>query len=234
MIYCGFITTVRIIKIIGVLQIILATVATSIGIAITFKFRQVNQDTGNAYQIPIGYVETPWTTKYCAGVWIGLVMLVAGGFNSMSDVKPEKSKYIYASLVLNFVVAVFSIIIITYIGKALIWFKSCSYTYHDGETIGTNSCSEQDKTTGASYYYTFLVTLILVIPLVIINNYLIFVANSVLFEGLCSGLCFRKIVYKYKDSKNRAISFKTKNTRVFDQEMQNFPQQEILKDSFVV
>ncbi|XP_012564536.1 uncharacterized protein LOC100209175 isoform X2 [Hydra vulgaris] len=199
MIYCGFITTVRIIKIIGVLQIILAIVATSIGIAITFKFRQVNQDTDKVYQIPIGYVETPWTTKYCAGVWIGLVMLVAGGFNSMSDVKPEKSKYIYASLVLNFVVAVFSIIIITYIGKALIWFKSCSYTYHDGETIGTNSCSEQDKTT-----------------------------------GLCTGLCFRKIVYKYKDSKNRAISFKTKNTRVFDQEMQNFPQQEILKDSFVV
>ena len=70
----GKISTTQVIKILGIVQCILAILATSMGIAMSVKFHKIKQETHTPYEHAIDYIDNPWTTKYGAGIWIGLVV----------------------------------------------------------------------------------------------------------------------------------------------------------------
>ena len=74
MILLGKISTTQVIKILGIVQCILAILATSMGIAMSVKFHKIKQETHTPYEHAIDYIDNPWTTKYGAGIWIGLVV----------------------------------------------------------------------------------------------------------------------------------------------------------------
>ena len=74
MILFGKVSTAQLIKILGIVQSILAILATSMGIAMSVKFHKIHQETNTPYEHAIDYIDNPWTTKYGAGIWIGLVV----------------------------------------------------------------------------------------------------------------------------------------------------------------
>ena len=78
MILLGKISTTQVIKILGIVQCILAILATSMGIAMSVKFHKIKQETHTPYEHAIDYIDNPWTTKYGAGIWIGLVVSLLG------------------------------------------------------------------------------------------------------------------------------------------------------------
>ena len=78
MILLGKISTTQVIKILGIVQCILAILATSMGIAMSVKFHKIKQEAHTPYQHAIDYIDNPWTTKYGAGIWIGLVVSLLG------------------------------------------------------------------------------------------------------------------------------------------------------------
>ena len=78
MILFGKISTAQVIKILGIVQCILAILATSMGIAMSVKFHKIKQETHTPYERAIDYIDNPWTTKYGAGIWIGLVVSLLG------------------------------------------------------------------------------------------------------------------------------------------------------------
>jgi len=218
MIFCGKLSSAQVVKILGIIQCVLSIIITCLGITITVKFREVHHETGSEYELAIDYVNNPWTTKYGAGIWMGLVLLVAGIFGSTADVKPEKSKYTYASLVFNILAVIVALIFIPYTANAISWYESCTYTYHIGNgKIGTRDCSTQDKSMGNDLYVTLLVALILILPVTIITIVFIVYANLVLFDGCCDGGCYRQLIYKVKGGSAAKVKVKTKNTHEFDQ-----------------
>lgn len=78
MILFGKISTAQVIKILGIVQCILAILATSMGIAMSVKFHKIKQEANTPYERAIDYIDNPWTTKYGAGIWIGLVVSLLG------------------------------------------------------------------------------------------------------------------------------------------------------------
>ena len=78
MILLGKFSTAQVIKILGIVQCILAILATSMGIAMSVKFHKIKQETHTPYEHAIDYIDNPWTTKYGAGIWIGLVVSLLG------------------------------------------------------------------------------------------------------------------------------------------------------------
>ena len=78
MILFGKISTTQVIKILGIVQCILAILATSMGIAMSVKFHKIKQEANTPYERAIDYIDNPWTTKYGAGIWIGLVVSLLG------------------------------------------------------------------------------------------------------------------------------------------------------------
>ena len=48
------------------------------GIAMSVKFHKIKQETHTPYEHAIDYIDNPWTTKYGAGIWIGLVVSLLG------------------------------------------------------------------------------------------------------------------------------------------------------------
>ena len=78
MILFGKFSTAQVIKILGIVQCILAILATSMGIAMSVKFHKIKQETHTPYEHAIDYIDNPWTTKYGAGIWIGLVVSLLG------------------------------------------------------------------------------------------------------------------------------------------------------------
>ena len=78
MILLGKFSTAQVIKILGIVQCILAILATSMGIAMSVKFHKVKQEANTPYERAIDYIDNPWTTKYGAGIWIGLVVSLLG------------------------------------------------------------------------------------------------------------------------------------------------------------
>ena len=74
MILCGRFTPAQFVKILGIVQVIIAIIVTSVGIAITVKFATVHHESGSAYEHALDYIDNPWTTKYGAGIWMGLVV----------------------------------------------------------------------------------------------------------------------------------------------------------------
>ena len=78
MILLGKISTTQVIKILSIVQCILAILATSMGIAMSVKFHKIKQETHTPYEHAIDYIDNPWTTKYGAGIWIGLVVSLLG------------------------------------------------------------------------------------------------------------------------------------------------------------
>ena len=78
MILLGKISTTQVIKILGIVQCILAILATSMGIAMSVKFHKIKQEANTPYERAIDYIDNPWTTKYGAGIWIGLVVSLLG------------------------------------------------------------------------------------------------------------------------------------------------------------
>ena len=74
----GKISTTQVIKILGIVQCILAILATSMGIAMSVKFHKIKQEANTPYERAIDYIDNPWTTKYGAGIWIGLVVSLLG------------------------------------------------------------------------------------------------------------------------------------------------------------
>ena len=61
-------------RIISIVQIITAIAITCVGIAITVKFRKIHHEDGTPYEAALNYIDNPWTTKYAAGVWMGLIV----------------------------------------------------------------------------------------------------------------------------------------------------------------
>ena len=78
MILFGKFSTAQVIKILGIVQCIMAILATSMGIAMSVKFHKIKQETHTPYEHAIDYIDNPWTTKYGAGIWIGLVVSLLG------------------------------------------------------------------------------------------------------------------------------------------------------------
>ena len=78
MLLFGKISTAQVIKILGIVQCILAILATSMGIAMSVKFHKIKQEAHTPYERAIDYIDNPWTTKYGAGIWIGLVVSLLG------------------------------------------------------------------------------------------------------------------------------------------------------------
>lgn len=218
MIIAGKITSGQLVKILGIIQCVLAIVVTSLGITITIKFAHVHHEKDTPYEHATKYVNNQWTTEYGAAIWMGLAMLVAGVVSSSADVKPEKSKLTYASIILNTTVAIFSVVLIVFSVDAISWYKDCQYYYiQSNGTTGTNDCSSKDKSTGNDLYVALLVMVAIVLPISVATVIFSVMNNIVLFDDCCDGGCFRGLIYKFKGGGNPAVSFKTKNTHEFDQ-----------------
>ena len=78
MILFGKIGTTQVIKILGIVQCLLAILATSMGIAMSVKFHKIHHEANTPYEHAVDYIDNPWTTKYGAGIWIGLVVSFLG------------------------------------------------------------------------------------------------------------------------------------------------------------
>lgn len=227
MIHCGRLTTKQIIKILGIFQIIGAIIITAVGVAVVIKFIKVHHEAGTDTEFADAYIDMPWTTTYGAAIWMGLIMTIAGALGCFADVKPQKSKYTYATIFINVIVVIAAIMLLIFSHEAVTWFDTCKYTYHKTTTPVklVNDCSSSDKSKGRQMYWTIFVVTLLQLPLTIAMLVLLVFANYILFDDICDGNCFRKMVYHAKGNGNTTVSFKTKNTHEFKKEM-DVPKQE--------
>jgi len=220
MIHCGRFTTSQIAKILGIFQIICAIIITAVGIGIVIKFREVDHTLQSDKSVPDTYIDNPWTTQYGAAIWMGLIMAIAGAFGCFADIKPHKSKYMYGTMFLNIIVVLAAILLLIFSHQTITWFDTCQYQYHvfHSHLMQVRDCSEDDKSTGNTMYWTVFVVSLLVIPITIMMLVLLGFSNSSLLEEMCQGTCFRKMVYKSKGPDSQ-VSYKTKNTHEFNKEM---------------